>query len=269
MERTPTRPAKPYSRKLKSKRTDVTTESMETQHAEFSTLKEEEHSTSSTESFNHFAIPIQAMLPHDMPTPPLSPVPMAVAPCTKELGRFPLSNQRFFGNQRFAVVCVFNGETKVHIREYTDEKYPTLKGICLTPSRWTTLVRAVSILDTVLKNSVDECISMQEEEECIHLGGFMYAKQNCNYDIRQYFLPNGAIKEIPKNRGITIRRFEWAMLKERIDEITHLSPELIARARAVARAVARARPCSESLDHSNLQRFLACAECNLSGDTVL
>ena len=200
------------------------------------------------------------MLPHDMPTPPLSPVTMAVAPRTKELGRFPLSNQRFFGNQRFAVVCVFNGETKVHIREYTDEKYPTLKGICLTPSRWTTLVHAVTILDAALKNSVDECVSVQqEEEEGIHLGGFVYAKPNCNYgtvDIRQYFLPSGAAKEIPTKRGITIRRFEWATLKERIDEITRLSPELI-----------NAQPCSESFDHSNLQGFLACAECNPSGDT--
>ena len=47
-------------------------------------------------------------------------------------------------------------ETKVHIHEYTGEKYPTLKGICLTPSRWTTLIRTVSILDAALKNSVED-----------------------------------------------------------------------------------------------------------------
>ena len=155
------------------------------------------------------------MLPHDMPTPPLSPATMAVASSslrTKELGRFLLSNQRFFGNQRFAVICVFKGETKVHIREYTNDKYPTLKGICLTPSRWATLVRAVAILDAALKNSADEFVSVQEEEEeGIHLGGFVYAKPNRNYgtvDIRQYFIPNRATKEIPTEKGITIRRFE-------------------------------------------------------------
>src|SRR5258708_39644223 len=45
----------------------------------------------------------------------------------KELTRFNL------GNRRYVVVCMFKGELKVHVREYSYGDRPTLKGICLTP----------------------------------------------------------------------------------------------------------------------------------------
>ena len=105
----------------------------------------------------------------------------------------------------------------------------------------------------------DEGISVGRIEG-VHLGGFVCARASSDYgmiDIRQFFVPIGSNKEIPTKKGITLRRFEWETLKEKIEEIKQFSPEL-----------QTAVPCSDSLDHSNLQAFLACPECNPSGDTV-
>jgi Transcriptional Coactivator p15 (PC4) len=196
----------------------------------------------------------QGTLPSAIPviisTQPAPILPSSSAPpviTSKELGRFPL------GNLRFAVICVLNGQIKLHIREYAEAGYPTKKGICLTPSRWASLIRAVPALD--------ETIDTREGGDYrVHLGGFVYATAISEYGtvgIRQYFIPEGAIDEVPTKKGITLRRFEWYALKSYINDILRLSTEL-----------ANARPCSDQLDHALLSGFLACCECNPSGDTI-
>jgi len=75
-------------------------------------------------------------------------------------------------------------------------------------------------------------------------------------DIRQYFIPSGAVKEIPTKKGITLRRFEWNSLKGHIADMLRLSNEL-----------ANARQCSDQQSHGNLEGLLACIECNPSRDT--
>ena len=70
--------------------------------------------------------PLEAVLPHEMPSPSTTPHPVKIcllkAFTTKEFGRVAL------GNQRFAVVSVFRGVLKGHIREFRDGKYATQKG---------------------------------------------------------------------------------------------------------------------------------------------
>ena len=234
-------------------------------------------------------IGMQAFMPHDMPTPTL-PVSQAVGnpeamstpvekmnpelPCperkkiirvkarvepganvTRDIARFEL------GNGRCVVVCLFKGETKVHIREYSGTNRPTLKGICLTPSRWATLVSRMSILDDELARPAGQNESGEPIiEEGEHLGGYVYAKASNEYrtvDVRQYFVPKGARKQIPTRKGIMLRHFEWASLRRLAREITESAPDLM-----------NVIPCSMSLDHSNMAGFLACLECNPSGDTV-
>ena len=175
---------------------------------------------------------------------------------TKDLARFPI------GNDRYVVVCLFKGETKVHIREFSFTNRPTLRGICLTPSRWATLMSRVDLLDDeFVRPAGSDKPGMHLVEEGEHLGGFVYAKASNEYktvDIRQYFIPEGGKKEIPTRKGIRLRNFEWVSLKNLAKEITESSPEL-----------SNAIPCSMQLDHSNIEGFLACKECNPSGDTNL
>jgi len=63
---------------------------------------------------------------------------------TGEIASFPLRNNRF------AAVNVFRGETKVHLREFSDQGNPTTKGICQPPSPWTILVKHMDAMDNIL-----------------------------------------------------------------------------------------------------------------------
>jgi len=286
MERTPLRPTKPYNRKARANtviggvdhsnlRELQRSVSMETHPPTPSNLSP----TMSTEALNAHDLP--PMLPErevtmvdlidikpsiKMETRPSTPDDFSTqmfaeasiapgvtlarkTPISKELGRFAL------GNGRFAVVCVFSGETKVHVREYIDEKYPTKKGICLSPSRWAALLGTAFTLDEILSNRSD-----LRDDYRVHLGGFVYVKASKEYgtiDIRQYFIPDGQHNEIPTKKGVTLRKFEWFALKKHVDDINRLSEDLI-----------NAKPCVESLDHANLEGYLACLECNPSRDNV-
>jgi len=286
MERTPTRPTKPYDRK-----TRVKTVIGDVDH---SNLRELQRSVSME---THPPTPInlsptmstEALIAHDYPsllpereatladladikpsikmeTRPSTPDNFSTqmfakasiapgmtllrkTPISKELGRFAL------GNGRFAVVCVFKGETKVHVREYADEKYPTKKGISLSPIRWAALLGTAFTLDEILSNRSD-----LRDDYRAHLGGFVYVKASKEYgtiDIPQYFIPDGQHSEIPTKKGVTLRNFEWFELKKHVDDINRLSEDLI-----------NAKPCAENLDHANLEGYLACLECNPSRDNV-
>jgi len=170
-----------------------------------------------------------------------------------ELGRVNL------GNDRFVVVCNFGGEIKVHIREYTPRGYPLPLGICLTPTRWASLVRVM--------NSLGETVSTFDTHEYMkadarfHLGGGIYVSIDHNYpcvDIRKYFMPEGATTEVATRRGIALRFAEWHKLRASVDQVNQLSEEL-----------ANAIPCTDRLDHSNLEGFVMCMECNPHGDFII
>jgi len=160
----------------------------------------------------------------------------------KELTRFNL------GNRRYVVVCLFKGELKVHVREYSYGDRPTLKGICLTPSRWVTLVSRIDLLEEGFTDPMGD----MSHDEGEHLGGNVYAKASSEYktvDIRQYFIPEGGARLLPTRRGIRLTNFEWENLARMAGAICNSSPEL-----------ANAIPCCLQLDHSNYEGFQACRE---------
>ena len=234
--------------------------SMETQVSSFDQL----------DSMSQF--PMQAMLPHDMPTTPFPPVeansegfshhhlllqnmetkntvrPITTTSVVEGEVSQPTSQDKSIspkmspsvplvirkgdiikvdiGNSRYAVVNMFRGETKVHIRQYSDTGHPTPKGICLSPMKWAALRRA----ETTLDNTEMSQQLLLEDEITYHLGGMIYAKSHVVFgtvDIRQYFVPRGETKVIPTKKGITLRRFEWTKLKAAFDEITQSSQDLI------------------------------------------
>ena len=164
---------------------------------------------------------------------------------TKEIARFAL------GNNRFAVVCFFMGDLKVHIREYSDVGVPLRKGICLTPRRWASLVESMALLDMVVAQSLsDEAMALNPRGE--HLGGFVYAKASGDYhtvDIRQYFVPKGETEQVPTKKGIMLRAFEWGSLKRLMPEITQSHQELV-----------DTLPCAKREDHI-YPNVIHCTEC--------
>ena len=171
-----------------------------------------------------------------------------------DVARFPI------GNRRNVVVSWFKGKLYVHIREYSYEDFPTNKGICLTPSRWATLVKRVDILEDDFKKSWEDEPGMSIQDEGEHLGGNVYAKASSEYktmDIRNYWIPEGVIRLMPTRKGIRLRNFEWRSLVSKIPDINNCCEEL-----------RNAVPCSQNLDHSLIQGFLACSECNPQGDKM-
>jgi len=166
------------------------------------------------------------------------------------LGRFEL------GQDRFLVVSPCKGGVDVHIKEYTQSGSPKKKGICLSPSRWVTLTRSMSSLSEAVSAFTTH---LYVPTDCkYHIRGGVYATIDHNYacvNIREYFVPDGPRAKIPTKRGIALRFSEFHRLQELINEINKLFPDLM-----------NATPCWEAVDHANLSGYLACHECNPTGD---
>ncbi len=87
-----------------------------------------------------------------------------------------------------------------------------------------------------------------------HLGRNVYAvvqPNNPNINIRQYWLPPNSAEVVPTRTGITLRKSEFATLKDVASVIGDFVPEL----NSVV-------PCPYSSDHQNQLGFLRCPECN-------
>ena len=170
---------------------------------------------------------------------------------TREIGRYHL------GNERYVVVCMFKGDLKVHIRQYSDTGFPTMKGICLTPSRWATLMTRFENLESVFKGVAQGRSNMISTPE--HLGGNVFATASDTYmtvDIRQHFFPNKdfSLEARPTRKGITLRQYEWRNLLRLSHDINNSCIEL-----------ARAEPCMFHSSHRDIMGFFRCQECNPSG----
>jgi len=167
-----------------------------------------------------------------------------------DLGRFEL------GQDCFVVVSPCKGGVEVHIKEYAQSGSPTKKGICLSPSLWATLIRSMSSLSEAVLAFTKH---LYVPTDCkYHIGGGVYATIDHNYpcvNIREYFVPDSQQTEIPTKRGIELRFSEIHHLQELIDELNKLSPDLM-----------NATPCSDALDPANLSGYLACHQCNPTGD---
>ena len=146
------------------------------------------------------------------------------------------------GNQRYAKVSEWKGETRVDLREWDNEK-ATKKGISLTLLRWKCLVDCLHLVDEALNNGT----SYQN-----HLGGNVYCtvkEGNPCVDIRQHWKPTEEV--VPTKKGLCLRPYEYRSLKEIIAHIGAAIPELSSIV-----------PCASQSDHANQLGYLKCSECN-------
>ena len=151
---------------------------------------------------------------------------------------------------------MFNDELMIHIREYDEgngQMYPTKKGVSFTKVRWSMFIRRIEDMERI----VDLLKANQPVDYYQHIGGRYYVTITKEYrclNIRRYFMPPNAAKEIPTRSGIALKLTEWDSLLLKIRELQEHLPEL-----------KLAKPCYSSLDHSNQQGYLACIECNPFG----
>jgi len=191
--------------------------------------------------------PVRAKIPYNRSSNVMKSKPVEA----NEIARFHL------GNERYVVVCVFKDNLKVHIRQYSDTGFPTMKGICLTPSRWATLMTRMANLESVFKGVAQGRADMRSTPE--HLGGNVFASACDTYmtvDIRQHFYPNKdvSVEAKPTKKGITLRQYEWRNLMRLSTDITNSCLDL-----------ATAEPCMYQPSHRNIMGFFQCPECNPSG----
>jgi hypothetical protein len=148
---------------------------------------------------------------------------------------------------------MYNDEVMVHIREYDEgngKLYPTRKGASFNKVRWARFIRHIDDME----RSVDLLKANQPVDYYQHIGGRYYASVSKEYrcvNIRRYFMPPNATKEIPTRSGIALRLAEWDCLLLKIRELQERLPEL-----------KLAKPCYSNTDHANQEGYLACIECN-------
>jgi len=123
----------------------------------------------------------------------------------------------------------FNGQDFIHIREYetTGERmYPTKKGVCFTPTQ---LMRLLNLFEEINERRRHQSsIAFYKMPYKNHLGaGFYVSINECDgVDLRHYWRPKGASKAVPTKNGIYLPPPEWTALKEKLNELLLLHPEL-------------------------------------------
>jgi Transcriptional Coactivator p15 (PC4) len=152
------------------------------------------------------------------------------------------------GRIRYLTAGEFDGEIKIHIREY-DDRFPTKNGVTFSGVRWASLLYHMdNINEAVQKLNVNEAVDYKQ-----HIGKGLYVCVKSDYkcvNFRKFFLaPDGL--EHPSSFGIALRLPEWETLKERAREIGETYPEISALT-----------PCYQQFTHSNIITYLECRECN-------
>ena len=173
-------------------------------------------------------------------------------PDTKEIARFHL------GNKRYVVVCLFKGDLKVHIRQYSIAGYPTTKGICLTSSRWATLMTRINAIEGVFKRWLLRKSNVLDTSE--HLGGNVCVTacdMRMTVNIHEYSTNNSTDVKARK-MGINLRICEWRNLTRLSRNITNSCVEL-----------ANAVPCRYQASHRDITVLNQCVECNPNGYIIV
>ncbi len=157
------------------------------------------------------------------------------------------------GNNRFLTCGEFEGNPKIHIRQYDDKDgylIPTKVGICMSPHRFAAFRFHMEAID----ESVSGLRARRFVDTKLHIGGGYYAAVNTGHfcvNLRKYFYSPGKTEEVPTRFGIALRLHEWETLKARVAELLVLKPEF-----------ENAMRCADTPDHNNLLIYTNCGECN-------
>lgn len=147
----------------------------------------------------------------------------------------------------------YNGDRIVHIRWYKEDNgrtFPTKKGVCLTPMRFSALV---DLLDDVDK-AYARVSSTADAWETLHLGGPLYVSVKHGFgciNIRYFFKADDG-RVLPTKQGVALSLPVWRELKKAAVDLKQQDPILKSAER-----------CGwGDLLHQNQLGFVDCAECN-------
>jgi hypothetical protein len=199
----------------------------------------------------------------------------------KDLGRAEL------GNERYAVVSVYDGSVRVHIRQYAGTGYPTKMGVSLSLDAWRTLTRNMAELSALIAETTES----MEDGQCkdvktfkVPLGDSVYLTYASDYrcvNVRRYFIPDGESVPVPTRWGLALKLIEWRALCEAVDFVNYyLKPYLPAEEQTIGvfdngggRPVSSFSgddddfnvPCKEGggmVFHKCMETYMACKDCN-------
>ncbi len=157
-----------------------------------------------------------------------------------------------FAPGRYLVYSQFKGQFQIHVREYNHKtmsngmgqcEYPTKKGVCFTPGRLKVLINKIEDIDGYLNKKPKE-----SEPYKTHLGAGIYAsidKFN-GIDLRRHWIPEGQSEIIPTRRGIYLPVAQWNSLKDKLNELQAIYPEL---------------DTAQECFHDNQLELIDCREC--------
>ena len=138
-----------------------------------------------------------------------------------------------FAPGRFLVYSRFNKQDLVHIREYAvigDRAYPTKKGVCFTPGRLRALLNVIEEIDEHRKQQNAKVFyKVQQITYKTYIGAGIYATVDDKFDgvdLRRYWLPEGKVETVPTKAGIYLPSTQWEALKEKLQELMIVRPEL-------------------------------------------
>ena len=157
---------------------------------------------------------------------------------------------------RRLTLSTFQGQVFIHIREYVQfngKEYPTKRGVSFTPGRLNVLRSKIGEIDTALnQQEVNASYNVELGDGLLyktHLGAGVYASVSEKFqgvNIRRNWLPEGQVAIVPTKNGIYLPTDQWKSLKEKIDELLVVHPELI-----------DVKPCI----HENQFDMVECKEC--------
>jgi Transcriptional Coactivator p15 (PC4) len=193
----------------------------------------------------------------------------------KDLGRAEL------GNNRYAVVNVYDGSVRIHIRQYAEKGYPTKTGVSLSVDAWNNLtshMTQVSAMIAEATESLENARSKDVKKYKTALGDSIYLTYASDYmcvNVRRYFVPEGETAAVPTRWGIALKLLEWRALCEAVDFINdYCSPVSVKGVESGVKAVLGFDddddckfnvPCVgggvETL-HTCMEAYMACAMCH-------
>lgn len=158
-----------------------------------------------------------------------------------------------FAPGRHLVYSQFNGKDLIQFREYAvmgERKYPTKKGVCLTPGRLRALMEIFDDIDEQLKQQKsDASYKVQSSSYKSHLGAGIYVTVDTKFsgvDLRRYWVPEGQLSIVPTKNGLYLPSSQWSSLKEKLGELLIARPEL---------------SIAEQCYHDNQMGMMDCREC--------
>ena len=161
------------------------------------------------------------------------------------------------GNNKYAIVSVYNGEHYFHIRQYevnrkTGRKYPTKQGISMKPSRFASFYSKLENIQASVKQMLES--PSAEMAFKMHIGGGVYVSMDHVFNsvsIRHFFVPEGQTEAKATRYGVSLRPNEWDVLYENMEVI-----------RGTTKKLQEAEMCIFAPDHCNQQGMMMCSECN-------